>query len=565
MAELPHGLYDQLVTAGLDRQLGMLDPRSVEREKLDAGDAHEVLARHLGVLASRALLSVSGEGAEAVARQVELANLIAEAIAAVAPKATDTDDLVAESRDVLRALADSHPLPGAARFPPRPEVPLSASALLVNGRDQPRIGSEVQHELASADKVDLLCAFVKWHGLRVIEEQIGALIRRGGRLRVITTTYIGATEQRALDRLVELGAEVKVSYETRTTRLHAKAWLFHRATGFSTAYVGSSNLSKAAMLDGLEWNVRLTAVEQPHLLDTFRATFDDYWADSEFETYDPSDADQRARLEVALAEEQAGPSPLPIQITTLDVVPFGFQREVLDELEAERQVHDRWRNLVVMATGTGKTVVAGLDYRRLREAGSVESLLFVAHREEILTQSLDVFRHITRNGSFGEPFVGGKKPTEWRHVFASVQSLGRLDLERELSADQFDMIIVDEFHHASEETKTYAKLLRHVTPKVLLGLTATPERSDGVDIRSWFGGRTAVELRLWEALERGLLAPFQYFGIHDTTDLHAVRWKRGAGYDVGELTTLYTGHDARNRIVLQALRDKITDITRMAP
>lgn len=149
----------------------------------------------------------------------------------------------------------------------------------MNGRNQPRIGTEIQRELASADRVDLLCAFVKWHGLRVIEDHIDALIRRGGRLRVITTTYIGATEQRAIDRLAELGAEIRVSYETRMTRLPAKAWLFHRSTGFSTAYVGSSNLSKAALLDGLEWNVRLSAVEQSHLLDTFRATFDEYWED----------------------------------------------------------------------------------------------------------------------------------------------------------------------------------------------------------------------------------------------------------------------------------------------
>src|SRR4051812_17855217 len=209
-----------------------------------------------------------------------------------------------------------------------------------------------------------------------------------------------------------------------------------------------------------------------------------------------------------------------------------------------------------MATGTGKTVVAGLDYRRLREAGAVDKLLFVAHRQEILDQSIRMFRHIMRDGAFGERFVGGERPAEWRHVFASVQSLARLDLEHDLAPGHFDMVIVDEFHHASEETKTYANLLRHVEPKVLLGLTATPERADGLDVRGWFDGRTAAELRLWEALERGLLAPFQYFGLHDDTDLSAVRWKRGSGYDVGELSNVYTGHDARVRIVLQAVLNK---------
>lgn len=172
----------------------------------------------------------------------------------------------------------------------------------------------------------------------------------------------------------------KVSYETRMTRLHAKAWLFHRDTGYSTAYVGSSNLPKVALLDGLEWNVRLAEVEQGHLLDTFRATFDEYWEDPAFECYDPTDVSQRARLDEALAAEGSGPTDLPIQLTSLDVRPWGYQRKILDELVAEREIHDRHRNLVVMATGAGKTVVAGLDYRRLHDAGDADSLLFVAHR-----------------------------------------------------------------------------------------------------------------------------------------------------------------------------------------
>lgn len=563
MADLPAGIYEQLVSIGLDRALGLIDSDVVDREALDPVDAHEVLSRHLAGLARRALQAAGGDDSAALIRQVEMTNRIAQAIRAVAPNLAGEDDLVAESRDLLYALLHERSGPRPVRFPARPEVPLSATALLVNGRSQPRIGTEIQRELASADSVDLLCAFVKWHGLRVIEDQIDALIRRGGRLRVITTTYIGATEQRAIDRLAELGAEIKVSYETRMTRLHAKAWLFHRSTGFSTAYVGSSNLSKAALLDGLEWNVRLSAVEQGHLLDTFGATFDEYWEDPAFEPYDPTDATQRERLAQALAVERTGPTDLPIELTALEVRPWGYQQEILAELTAEREVHNSWRNLVVMATGTGKTIVAGLDYRRVRDAGLIDSVLFVAHREEILSQSQAIFRHIMRDGSFGERFVAGERPQEWRHVFASVQSLARLDLENDLAADHFDMVIVDEFHHASEETKTYARLLEHVAPKVLLGLTATPERADGLDVRRWFDGRTAAELRLWEALERGLLAPFQYFGLHDGTDLGHIRWKRGRGYDVAELTNVYTGHDARVRIILQALLDTVTDPARM--
>ncbi len=558
MGDVPTGLYEHLITDRLSKGLAATPADLVQFGALDPADAHETLTRHITDLAGRALRAAGGSDAAAISRQVELANRIVAAIGTVAPESAEAGAVVPDPARTLLAVASPSGVPGPVAFPERPAVPLSSSALLVNGRGQPRIGYEVTREMASADRVDLLCAFIKWHGLRVLEDALTELRKRGGRLRVITTTYLGATDQRALDRLVELGAEVKVSYETRTTRLHAKAWLFHRGTGMSTAYVGSSNLSRAALLDGLEWNVRLSNVEQSHLLTTFAETFGSYWADPSFEDYEPSrDGD---RLREALSAERGGPTDLPIEIATLDVRPFGYQQEILDELQAEREVHDRWRNLVVMATGTGKTVVSALDYRRLRLAGAVERLLFIAHREELLTQSLSTFRHVLRQGDFGELFVGGQRPREWRHVFGSVQSLTQLNLT-ELDPAHFDMVVVDEFHHA--EAATYRRLLEHLQPKALLGLTATPERTDGADIRHWFDGRTAVELRLWEALEQGLLAPFQYFGIHDDVALDQLRWRRGRGYDVSELTNVYTGDDKRVRLVLQAVRDKVADPGRM--
>jgi HKD family nuclease len=279
MGDVPTGLYENLVTDRLTADLAETTPDVVQLGALDPADAHEPLTRHIAALAGRALRAAGGGDAAAISRQVELANRIVRAIGDLAPDVTDKRDVVIEPARNLLAVAPPSGVPSPVAFPERPAVPLSTSALLVNGRGQPRIGFEVTREMASADRVDLLCAFIKWHGLRVLEDALTGLRQRGGRLRVITTTYMGATDQRALDRLVELGAEVKVSYETRTTRLHAKAWLFHRDTGMSTAYVGSSNLSRTALIDGLEWNVRLSNVEQSHLLMTFAETFDSYWAD----------------------------------------------------------------------------------------------------------------------------------------------------------------------------------------------------------------------------------------------------------------------------------------------
>ncbi|MFI6825200.1 DUF3427 domain-containing protein [Micromonospora sp. NPDC050187] len=551
MIEPARGIYEHLITRELAERLHHLDPAQVQHRRLDPADAHQILTRHLAALISRALNAVPG-GDDRLTRQVELANRLADVIAELDPGAADHGDQVTDAQNLLHAIAAPPVAPAQPIFPPRPATPLSTGALLVNGQHQPRIGHEVVHEMASADHVDLLCAFIKWQGLRIVEPAVRELIGRGGRLRVITTTYLGATDQRALDRLAELGAEVKVSYETRTTRLHAKAWLFRRANGTTTAYVGSSNLSRTALVDGVEWNVRIANLEQPHVIDTFTATFEDYWNDPAFESYHPAaDAD---RLRVALRGER--PDPASTQIANLDVRPYPYQAEILAGLDAERQVHGRHRNLVVMATGTGKTVVAALDYRRLHRSGQVDSLLFVAHQEQILRQSLATFRQVMGDGSFGEMLVAGDKPRDWRHVFASIQSLHR----REVVPGAYDMVIVDEFHHA--EAPTYARLLERLRPRVLLGLTATPDRADGGDVRRWFDGRVAVELHLWEALERQLLAPFQYFGVHDDVDLSHLRWKRGQGYDRADLEGVYTGNDARARLVLRAVRDAV-DVDRM--
>ncbi|GAB2867980.1 DEAD/DEAH box helicase [Myroides odoratimimus subsp. xuanwuensis] len=414
-------------------------------------------------------------------------------------------------------------------------------------------------EIDTSDEVDLLCAFVKWHGLRLLESELGRLRRRRAPLRVITTTYMGATERAALDRLVrELGAEVRIQYDAARTRLHAKAWMFRRRTRYDTAYVGSSNLSRAALLDGVEWNVRLSRVATPSLLDKFHGTFDTYWNDPSFELYDPER--DRDRLDDALAEASGRRQSdrVTISLSGLEVRPFTYQQHMLDELAVERDVHGRHRNLVVAATGTGKTVVAALDYRRLCGPTPTDRprLLFVAHRKEILQQSLRTYREVLGDPMFGELYVAGARPERWDHVFASVQSLQSYGVTN-IPTDAYDIVVIDEFHHA--QAPTYRRLLDHLTPRELLGLTATPERADGIDVRaSFFEGRTATELRLWDALGQDLLCPFHYFAVADGTDLRRISWSRGQ-YDEGELSNVYTGNQARAAIVLQQLREKVID------
>ena len=421
---------------------------------------------------------------------------------------------------------------------------------MVNARHDLSLGPQLCLEIASADRIDLLCSFVKFSGVRIVQDALQErLRRRPGSVRVLTTTYMGATERRALDALRDMGACVRVSYDRGRTRLHAKAWLLHRDSGFSTGFVGSSNLSSSAVLDGLEWNVRLAQTDNAAILQKFRAAFEQYWADGDFRDYDP-DTFSRAVRETK--RERAA------DLLRFEIEPKPHQRRILEELEAERAYGHR-RNLVVAATGTGKTVVAALDYKRLRSSLPRARLLFVAHRKEILQQSASTFRVALRDNGFGELLGGGDVPSEWTHVFANIQSLNAERLES-IAPDRFDVVIVDEFHHAA--AASYERVLRHLQPSILLGLTATPERADGQSVLDWFDGRIASEIRLWEALDQGLLCPFQYFGIGGAPDLRGVKWSRGQ-YDRNALSNVYTADHMFALRVLQETQAKVRDVGSM--
>jgi len=329
--------------------------------------------------------------------------------------------------------------------------------------------------------------------------------------------------------------------------------------------VGSSNISGTALTDGLEWNVRLSQVASPALLEQFEQAFNAYWTSDIFEPYNPEEDGEKLSEALAFAKSKfsgTGNSSQPLLfMPNLDVLPREHQIKMLEDLHTQRTVFGRHKNLVVAATGTGKTVLAALDYKAMQiELGYKPSLLFVAHRQEILNQSISTFRAVLKDGQFGELFVGGKKPTEWRHVFASVQSLSAKDIES-FEPGQFDYVVIDEFHHAA--AKTYTDILEHLQPKELLALTATPERGDGKRVQDlFFGGTISSELRLWDALDRQLLAPFDYFGIAEETDFTGIDWSNGK-YSSKGLEEKVTRNDLRDRLVLNQIQKHVTDPSSM--
>ena len=554
---LADGLYEEVVTGGLARALELV---AHERhiDTLEIGDdAHVILARLLRGQIERAFADVGGTGDDRLERQVQLAEKLLDVLEAHA--LIDREQRVARPARELRGV-----FPDPAVRPRRPETPLATTTLLTLGHGEPRIGHELACEIDSADRVDALVSFVTKGGVRVLRDAIDRLVLRHPRggppvFRLITTTYTGATEAAAIEELARLpGVEIRISHDGRRTRLHAKAWLFHRESGLKTAYVGSANLSSPALTSGLEWMVKLTSSDLPHVIAKFSGAFETLWADREFQRFDPESPEDRERLRGALGAARGGDEAA--QLTFFTIRPYEFQEEILDRLRAEREIHGRHRNLVVAATGTGKTVIAAFDYvRRADASGLRPRLLFLAHRRELLVQARDTFRHVLRDASFGALLTGDDEPGQLDHLFATIASLRSRGLIDRFGSGHWDHVVVDECHHLP--AASYRDVVPRLTPQVLVGLTATPERSDGVSLLGDFEGHVAAEVRLWHALERQLLVPFEYYGIHDGIDEHrmaALRWTRGKGYDEAALDGLYTGDDARADLVLAQLRRRVS-------
>ena len=547
---LKPGLYEQIISRELARELASVPEPCRYTEKLDPAEAPQALAGYVAGAVREALEAMPEE------QQAQRIGLVNRVLGILAEQREDLTEKAVDERSekLLQVLRENDPdrIAGVnAAGMPRPETPMAVSSLFTGAAREPRMFTELQKEIASADRIDMLVSFIRWSGLRLIIDALRAFTGRGGRLRVVTTSYMGATEVRAVDELAGLpNTEIRVSYDTARTRLHAKTYVFFRDTGFTTAYVGSSNLSGAAMSSGLEWNLKLTALDQPDTLRKISATFDSYWHSDEFEAYT---AESHGRLAEALkGEKRTGER----QVFLFDIRPYPYQQAILDRLRAEREVRNSWRNLLVAATGTGKTVIAALDYRSFCKAHPKDKnrLLFIAHREEILRQSLATFQGVLKDANFGELWVGSSRAESLDHLFISVQTLSTQVLWKRLPADYYDYIVVDETHHAAAES--YAEALETFRPRILLGLTATPERMDGKSILRFFDHRIAAEIRLPEAVDRKLLCPFQYFGVSDTVDLDGLRWVRG-GYDRAELSNIYTlsGAVARRRAdhVIQSL------------
>jgi superfamily II DNA or RNA helicase len=551
---LKAGLYDDLLTLHLREAIDQLRVVGIESllGKVEPAQLPDYLTRFLAAKLSEAIQTY---GAKDAARQVELANAVidllgrkSDELAYLLQQKIAADD----QWDVLKEVDVLSSEPS-----PRPLTQLSSSSLLTGAPGLPQLGKEIELELATADRCDMLVSFVKSGGIRLMRDALQKFTARGGNLRLITTSYLGASDPAVVEEIASLrNTEVRINYDTHAARLHAKAYFFHRESGLSTAYIGSANLSHAAMTSGLEWTVKCAARELPHLFRRCAAEFAGYWENPAFEIYDPQ---QPQRFRDAIRKERHDFDPQQAtSLVVFDLGPHSFQQEILEALESARTMRGHFRNLIIAATGTGKTMIAAFDYRnQVRMLGRKPKLLFIAHRKEILEQAMVSFRQVLRDGNFGGLLVDGMLPDSMEHVFCSIQSFVAQRLHEIHGVDAWEYVVIDEVHHA--EAKSYDPIIDILRPQILLGLTATPERSDGTSVAIHFDRPAAAEIRLPDALQDRLLCPFHFFAVSDATvDYSRLTWSRGR-YDEGELKDILNGNHMRGQLVLDKLCEYLPD------
>ena len=396
-----------------------------------------------------------------------------------------------------------------------------------------------------ADSVDIIVSFLMESGVKMLLGELDNALKRGAKIRILTGNYLGITQPSALYLIKhKLGDQVDLRfYNEKNRSFHPKSYMFHYKD-YSELYIGSSNISRSALTSGIEWNYRFSNKTDPINYEKFYNTFVDLFEnhsividDEELKKYSknwhrPAVSKDLDKYDLQDDKEPSNQIPL--------FEPRGAQIEALCALENTRAEGAR-RALVQAATGVGKTYLAAFDSK------NYERVLFVAHREEILKQAAESFKNVRDSDDYGF-FNGDSKCTDKSVIFASVATLGRPDYlnEKYFAPDYFTYVVIDEFHHAVNEQ--YQRIVDYFKPKFLLGLTATPERMDGKNIYEICDYNVPYEISLKEAINKGMLVPFHYYGIFDETDYSKLHIVRGR-YDEKELNETYIGNVGRYELI----------------
>ena len=526
--KLIEGTYENLITDGLKQEMlnASVEGLVCKEDVLDSAESPHMMVDHLSRIIRNRLSDENLTAEERASFVNRLIDFLGE----------DKEEKLVDEKRMLAAVISQQEearLKATKCNLARPLTGFRTSNLFTGGQSRVSLSSEIERDIESADSISLIVSFLKLSGVNLIYDHLKRFCSHPDhKLRIITTTYCGVTDAKAVERLASLpNTEIRISYQTEIERLHAKSYIFERNSGFSTAYIGSSNLSKSAQTDGLEWNIRVTNVENPHIIDAALATFDIYWNSHNFEDFRVGGIDKLYRE----LEKTRTPKIATEVLAKYTILPH--QKQILEKLNAMREGGTN-RNLIVAATGTGKTVISAFDYQAFKErTDGTHRLLFIAHRQEILKQSQRTYRSVLQDANFGDIWVGDLRPTNGiDHLFVSVQTFNSKyeSIFSKLPKDYYDYIVIDEAHHLKADS--YQTVLNHFSPQLLIGLTATPERMDGKSLLPDFCNQISAEIRLPKALDEGLLTPFQYLCISDSTDLTDEDLMDGNHYVATKLT-----------------------------
>ena len=425
------------------------------------------------------------------------------------------------------------------------EIKYSTDAMTGGADKRMYLYYQLADSIKKADSVDIIVSFLMESGVKMLLGELDNALKRGAKIRILTGNYLGITQPSALYLIKhKLGDQVDLRfYNEKNRSFHPKSYMFHYKD-YSELYIGSSNISRSALTSGIEWNYRFSNKTDPINYEKFYNTFVDLFEnhsividDEELKKYSknwhrPAVSKDLDRYDLQDDKESSNKIPL--------FEPRGAQIEALCALENTRAEGAR-RALVQAATGVGKTYLAAFDSK------NYERVLFVAHREEILKQAAESFKNVRDSDDYGF-FNGENKCTDKSVIFASVATLGRPDYlnEKYFVPDYFTYVVIDEFHHAVNEQ--YQRIVDYFKPKFLLGLTATPERMDGKNIYEICDYNVPYEISLKEAINKGMLVPFNYYGIFDETDYSKLHIVRGR-YDEKELNETYIGNVGRYELI----------------
>ena len=433
----------------------------------------------------------------------------------------------------------------------RMEQEIWSTDVMTGGSDRRmQLYYQLIQSLKKADSVDIIVSFLMESGVKMLLEELDNALKRGAKIRILTGNYLGITQPSALYLLKKkLGSRVDMRfYNEKERSFHPKSYIFHYER-YSDIYIGSSNISRSALTSGIEWNYRFSSVSDPKNYEKFYQVFEDLFEhhsiiidNEELKRYSqnwhrPAVARDLERYDYSHQNEENESEDTKVRLL---YEPRGAQIEALCALEDTRAEGAK-RALVQAATGVGKTYLAAFDSK------SYERVLFVAHREEILKQAAASFRNVRNSEDYGF-FTGEEKSTDKSVIFASVATLGRSEYlsEKYFAPDYFQYLVIDEFHHAVNEQ--YQRIVKYFKPQFLLGLTATPERMDGRNIYELCDYNVPYEISLKDAINKGMLVPFHYYGIYDDTDYSGLHLIRGR-YDEKELNETYIGNVHRHDLI----------------